>query len=278
MCDAPGVGLICRESYNDPAEVYLRCKQRGMSIVTLTDHDSIDAAESLRSHPDFFLSEEVTCRLPSGTQMHLGVYGLNDRDHLEIQNRRNDFLSLVMYLTERKLFFSVNHIFSGLTGHRELEDFEWFASYVPAFEARNGQMCPQANHSAEILAHRLGKIAIAGSDSHTIAGVARTYTEVPRARTVEEFFGGLRTGHGRLHGAHGSYSKITADIFRITLDMFGEKYWTVVFAPLVALIPVFTVAHWCNELRFSRKWSKTLHDSPHKPRMLLELGPHWERI
>jgi len=166
----PGLNRICRESYNDPAEVYDRLKRMSMSIVTITDHDSIDGAESLRRHPDFFLSEEVTVRMPSGTEMHMGVYGITERDHVEIQRRRNDFVALLMYLTERRLFFSVNHVFSGLTGRREAEDFHWFESYVPAFETRNGQMCPQANESATRLAARLGKIAIAGSDSHTMAG------------------------------------------------------------------------------------------------------------
>src|SRR5271170_4132083 len=210
MCNTPGLTRICRESYNQPEDVYRRCKQRGMSIVTVTDHDSIEAAEMLRKYPDFFLSEEVTVRMPSGTELHLGVYGIVERDHVEIQRRRNDFIALLMYLTERKLFFSVNHVFSGLTGRRAEEDFSWFASYVPAFETRNGQMWQEANTSAARLAARLGKIAIAGSDSHTIAGVGKTFTEVPGARTVEEFFAGLRNGKGKVHGEHGSYFKLTA--------------------------------------------------------------------
>ncbi len=41
----PGLRRICRESYNDPAEVYDRLKRLGMCIVAITDHDSIDAAE-----------------------------------------------------------------------------------------------------------------------------------------------------------------------------------------------------------------------------------------
>ena len=134
MCTIPLLNKVCRECYNDPREVYETLKQRGMDLVTVTDHDSIDAAESLRSHPDFFLSEEVTVRMPSGTEMHMGVYGITERDHVEIQRRRNDFIALLMYLTERKLFFSANHVFSGLTGRREEEDFTWFESYVPAFE------------------------------------------------------------------------------------------------------------------------------------------------
>src|SRR5712691_4910701 len=115
MFTVPGLNRSCRESYNDPAEVYDRLKQMSMSIVTITDHDSIDGAEALRRHPDFFLSEEVTVRMPSGTEMHMGVYGITERDHAEIQRRRNDFIALLMYLTERKLFFSANHVFSGLT-------------------------------------------------------------------------------------------------------------------------------------------------------------------
>jgi len=50
MFDAPGLSRICRESYNDPTEVYQRLKRLGMSIVTITDHDSIDAVETLRRY------------------------------------------------------------------------------------------------------------------------------------------------------------------------------------------------------------------------------------
>src|SRR3981189_714595 len=213
MFTAPGLDRICRESYNNPAEVYDRLKRMSMSIVTITDHDSIDGAEALRRHTDFFLSEEVTVRMPSGTEMHMGVYGISERDHAEIQRRRNDFIALLMYLTERKLFFSVNHVFSGLTGRRDAEDFNWFASYVPAFETRNGQMWPEAKPSCARLAGGMGKIAIAGSDAHTMAGVGRTFTEVRGARTVEEFFSGLRAGQGLVHGEHGTLRRLTADVF-----------------------------------------------------------------
>src|ERR1700749_787160 len=170
MCSTPGLGHVCRESYNDPAEVYDRAKSVGMSGVTITDHDSGDAAEVLRRHADFFLSEEVTVKLPSGTEMHLGVYGVTERDHTEIQKRRRDFIALVMYLTERKLFFSVNHVFSGLTGRREEEDFSWFASYAPAFEVRNGAMWSEANFSAARLAKKWGKVGLGGGGADTPGG------------------------------------------------------------------------------------------------------------
>lgn len=278
VCKTPILDRICLESYNQPDEVYARCRRLGMSLVTLTDHDSIDAAEALRRHPDFFLSEEVTCVMPSGTEMHLGVYHISERDHQEIQRRRKDFIALVMYLTERKLFFSVNHVYSGLTGPRTAEDFLWFASYSPAFETRNGQMHPGANRCAERFAKNLGKIAIGGSDSHAIRGVAQTYTEVGGARSVEEFFQGLRAGRGRVHGAHGSYARLTADVFCIAREMFLDNPATLALLPLGVLLPVVTAGHWLNEIRFFRKWSVLLGRNEARPRMLWELVQGWESV
>lgn len=270
-CTTPGLDKVSLESYNRPLAVYDRCKQLGMSLVTLTDHDSIEGCESLRRNRDFFVSEEITCRMPSGSEMHLGVYDITDRDHVEIQRRRTDFVSLVMYLSERKLFYSVNHVFSGLTGHRDPDDFAWFISYAPAFETRNGQMWSRANRSAEKFARRNGKIPIAGSDSHTMSGVGLTYTEVRGAKTIAEFFAGLRARQGRVRGLHGSYAKITRDVFHIAGQVFREKPYTLAALPLTVLIPAITAAHWFNEIRFCNKWSELLQTSERAPRMLWEL-------
>ena len=112
------------ESYSAPSDVYSTLRKRGMDLVTLTDHDSIAGGEELRKHPDFFLSEEVTCRMPSGTYAHVGVYDLSERQHAEIARRKNDIIRLVAYLSEQRLFFTVNHVFSSLTGRRNADDYE----------------------------------------------------------------------------------------------------------------------------------------------------------
>jgi predicted metal-dependent phosphoesterase TrpH len=276
MFNAPGLKHLCQECYSEPLEVYDLLKQRGMSAITITDHDSIEGSETLRSHPDFFLSEEVTVRMPSGTEMHLGVYNLAERDHTEIQRRANDFIALLMYLTERKLFFSVNHVFSGLTGRREAEDFAWLESYVPAFETRNGQMWRKANQSAANLAARFGKIAVAGSDAHALSGVGLTYTEVPGARTADDFFAGLRAGWGRVAGDHGSYSRLTADVFSIIGSFLANKPWTAMLAPVALLVPVFSAAHWMNEIRFCRKWNAAMEHGPTRKRKPWDIDPRFE--
>ena len=273
MCNTPLLERFCKESYNRPDQVYARCKQLGMSIVTLTDHDSIDAAEILRRHKDFFLSEEVTCRMPSGTEVHIGVYDLTERHHVEIQRRRADFVSLVMYLTEQKLFFSVNHVFSGLTGKRDEDDFHWFASYVPAFEILNGQMWQKANRHARAMAKKLGKIAIGGSDSHAMRGVGLTFTEVPGAQTVEDFFAGLRARRGKVRGADGSFAGLTADVFSITKELFQEKPAILALSPLTVLIPLITAGHWVNEILFCRKWAAHFQEQTKTRRMLWDLYP-----
>jgi len=272
MLGTPVLNRFCRESYNDATAVYERLKALGMAIVTITDHDSIDGAEALRKNPDFFLSEEVTVRMPTGTEVHIGAYDIRERDHVEIQRRRNDFISLVMYLSERKLFFSVNHVFSGLTGRRDERDFDWFASYVPALEARNGQMCAHAKIEGANLAARFGKVVIAGSDSHTIAGVGLTHTEVPGARTVEEFFAGLIQGRGRIHGVHGGYAKLTADVFSVVSSLVQDKPWTLAISPLAVLVPFFTLGHWLNELHFSRKWAAILEGRERRTKFLWDVG------
>jgi predicted metal-dependent phosphoesterase TrpH len=275
MCNTPGLARVCKESYNDPAEVYARSKQLGMSMVTITDHDSIEAADALCKYADFFISEEVTVEMPTGTQIHLGVYAITEKDHAEIQRRRNDFIALLMYLTERKLFFSVNHVFSGLTGRRDEEDFNWFASYVPAMEVRNGQMWHEANTNAERLAERLDKIAIAGSDSHTLSGVARTFTEVPGARTVEEFFSGLRARRGIVHGEHGRYMKLTVDIYRFVGSVLLENPLAAFLLPLTVLVPAVTAMHWLNEIRFSKQWAARLEGKT-KRRLLWDMDSGFE--
>jgi predicted metal-dependent phosphoesterase TrpH len=254
MCTVPVLNRICRESYNDPLEVYHLLKQRGMNLVTVTDHDSIDAVERLRQYPDFFLSEEVSCRTTRGTDLHVGVYGITERNHVELARRREDFPSFLAYCDEQRLLFSVNHVFSGLTGRRTEEDFLEFALRFPAVETRNGAMLAQANRCAADFAQTIRKAVVAGSDAHTLAGLGRTYTEVPGARTAKEYLDGLRQGHATVAGESGSYSKLTKAVWSIGLDPMEERRWTIILAPLLVLVPLVTVVNLVMELGFAARW------------------------
>ena len=261
MCTVPLLNRICRESYNDPREVYAVLKRKGMDLITLTDHDSIGGGEALRGYSDFFLSEEVTCRMPSGTQVHVGVFDITERQHIEIQRRRDDFVCLLAYLTERRLLFSVNHIFSSLTGRRALDDFAWFEAYAPALEIHSGQMQPFHNRQAAQLARRLCKAGLGGSDSHTLCSLGVAYTEVPGARTKDDFLVGLRAKTALVQGTSGGYIRLTRDVLWITAKMFQERPWTLLFSPLALLLPVVMVATFVEEALFARRWSARVNAS-----------------
>jgi predicted metal-dependent phosphoesterase TrpH len=254
MCGVPLLGAVCRESYNDPHAVYEKLKRLGMDLVTVTDHDSIGAVEALRSRPDFFLSEEVTCKLPTGTELHVGVYDIGERDHIELERRRKDFESLLAYLDERGLFYSANHVFSSLTGRRVIEDFELFATAFPAIETRNGHMLACANSSAALLADRSARAEVGGSDAHAMRSVGCAYTVVPGARDKREFLEGLRRGRGRVRGQVGGIWKLTRDVLAIGGNMVRENPWTLPIAALGVAVPPVILGNYMVENVFARWW------------------------
>jgi len=255
MCTVPVLSRICRESYNDPLEVYATLKRRGMDLVTITDHDSIDAAESLRRYPDFFLSEEVSCETPGGTQFHMGVYDITEKQHMELQQRRIDFFSLMAYLREQDLFFSLNHMYSGLTGRRTVADFELFKFHFPAVETRNGQLIASLNEAAAAYAERLAVAPVAGSDAHSLSSLGSTSTEVRAARDAQEFLTGLRYGRGVAVGESGGYRKLTRAVFEIAGAMMLERKWALALSPIAVFIPLATLGCWLREIAFGQRWT-----------------------
>jgi predicted metal-dependent phosphoesterase TrpH len=256
MCTVPVLSRVCLESYNEPQALYTLLKRRGMDLVTVTDHDSIDAVEELRRYPDFFLSEEVTCTMPSGTEMHAGVYGITERDHIELQRRRHDIESLLAYAVENGLFVTVNHVYSSLTGSRVEDDFTRFALDFHGIETLNGQMLKRSNRLAAEFAARFNKPVIGGSDSHTLGGVAKTFTEVPDVRDAREFLAGLRRGQGVAMGEHGDYLKLTSAVLSIGGTLVCDVPWMALFAVLFAAAPVVTMAHYFRELAFAWHWGR----------------------
>ncbi len=261
MCTLPVLKAFCRECYSPPEAVYQELKRKGMNLVTVSDHDSIDAAEVLRRHEDFFLSEEVTCRMPNGNELHIGVYDLTERQHVEIQRRRNDLPRLVAYLDAQQLFYSVNHAFSGLTGRRSLEDFDWMDSAFPAVEVVNGHVLERCNRLARRMAEYSGKVMLGGSDAHTLESLGTACTYVEGARNKAEFLEDLRRGRGRVEGGSGRFWKLTRDVWQICGALLNEKPLARVLAPLVLAVPVVTMLNYCMEDLFARRW-----------------GPRWEQL
>jgi hypothetical protein len=112
---------------------------------------------------------------PSGSEAHIGVYDISERQHVEIQRRRNDAPALLSFLDEQRILFSINHAFSGLTGRGEVGDYEWFERAFPCIETLNGAMVARANEPAAQCAALRNKPVIGGSDAHPLAVSAGIY-------------------------------------------------------------------------------------------------------
>jgi predicted metal-dependent phosphoesterase TrpH len=86
----PVLDHLGRECYSDPLEVYERARLRGMDLVTLTDHDTVEGAMRLAHLRECFLSEELTVHLEGGRQLHVNVFGIAEPQHAQLQARRRD--------------------------------------------------------------------------------------------------------------------------------------------------------------------------------------------
>ena len=56
--------LGCPECFTEPAEVYRIARQKGMDLVTITDHNNISGSAEIAHLPGTFISEEVTTYFP----------------------------------------------------------------------------------------------------------------------------------------------------------------------------------------------------------------------
>lgn len=227
------LSLIMRESYNTPEGVYRLAKSRGMDLVTITDHDQISGALSIAHFPDVIIGCEVTGVFPQDrVRVHLNVFGMSERQHREIQRLRHDVLELLPYLKREQLYTSLNHVASGINGPITAAHVASLLPWVDALETTNGSRLPAQNLTAECIAQAARKPGIAGSDAHTRRGIARTWTEVPGARTREEFMEGLWDGRCVIGGRQGNYFTLAEDMLHFAVSFYAERAMNLVKRPL----------------------------------------------
>jgi predicted metal-dependent phosphoesterase TrpH len=216
--------LRSRDCYSSPRDVYRVARRRGMDIVTVTDHDSIDGwRELMDAYPDaldILPGEEVSCRVPdSDIEVHLGVYGITERLHAEIQPLRGNVFDVIARLRESRTFFALNHLLYFYRWQVPLESYLQLLSVVPALEVRNGTMLAVHNQLLERVCQ--GGIApsvplarVAGSDAHTLRRIGRTWTEAP-GTTAADFLASISAGLGRPGGSHGTVTTVAGDTYGV---------------------------------------------------------------
>src|SRR6202140_43038 len=221
-----------RDCYNAPEDVYRIAKERGMSFVTLTDHVSIDGAlYLLNKHPDmtdFFIGEEVETYFPETNQrIHVGVWGLTEAQHREIQRLRPDIRELIPYMKSQRMIFGVTHLFQNyrmknVAARYIAELLEMF----DIFEALNGAMASFHNKMVAQLVNSVQKggrraSMIGGSDAHTLKHVAKVHT-VSKGETASEFLENIRKGDCFAWGSEMRFPELIADIYLLTIAYNGQ--------------------------------------------------------
>jgi hypothetical protein len=213
--------------------VYRLAKQRGMDLVTITDHDQISGAMALSHYPDVIVGCEVTGVFPGdGVRVHLNVFGITERQHREIQKLRTDVIELLPYLKREHLFTSLNHVASGVNGPITAPHVAALLPWVDALETNNGSRLPVQNLTAQCIAEASRKTGIAGSDAHTRRGIGRTWTEVPGATTRQEFMDGLWDGRCVIGGRQGSYFTLAEDMLHFAVGFYSERFRNLIRQPL----------------------------------------------
>ena len=216
--------LRARECYATPEDVYRVAKARGMDLVCITDHDSIDGClEFLDRHPDapdFITGEEISCLVPDapGLRVHLGALGMTEAVHREAQRLRGNVFDTAAYLRREQVFAVVNHLFMLFDDQMAVESYVRQAlALAPGLETRNGAMIAEHNEFIAALAAPLraaggSTVAIGGSDAHLLRYVGTTYTEAP-GTTREEFLANLIEGRTQVGGAHGGHRRLLVEIY-----------------------------------------------------------------
>jgi glycosyltransferase involved in cell wall biosynthesis len=237
----------CPESYAEPAQQYALCKARGMSLVTLTDHDTVAGGLTLIDRPDFFLSEEVTGVFPeTGCIMHVLAWNITQAQHEGIQAARLDIYRLCEYLNRERIAHGLAHPLLSPNWRMDAETFEKVLLLFPTLEGINGltdrriepdlttileRLTPEIMVALSVkhgltpvgtMPHR--KALTAGSDDHTNRRSGMVCTEIRGASLgPAEFIGRCVAGEARLVGTQAHLNTMAMSVKHTTYHHLKQR-------------------------------------------------------
>jgi glycosyltransferase involved in cell wall biosynthesis len=246
------------ESFTDPERLYRVCKRRGMTFVTISDHNTLAGALRIAHLPDTFLSVEVTTRFPEDdVPLHVLVWNLTEEDHSDLQPYRPSVYELVAFLRARGLAHGLAHPLYRMGPPLTPSHVERLMLLFGVWEGRNGARPKESNVLAcrlaaaatglylEKLAERhgiepthRGPIALTGgSDDHGALDIAATWTDA-EVGSLEEFLCAVACGLAVPAGEHGSTQKLAHAVAGLFLNAYrasGRPLPQVLDGPVTAL-------------------------------------------
>lgn len=239
--------LGANESYIEPEFVFRQAKARGMTYVTLTDHNRIEGAQRLlERHPgEVFLGVESTAYFPEdGCKVHVLVYGLTESEFQDVQHLRQDIYQLRDFLRSRDLACSVAHATYSENGKIDLPHLEKLILLFDVFEAINGTRNRMNNQGwtevltrltpgqIEVLRRRHGiepwsetpwlKGFTGGSDDHAGFFIGQTHT-ASESEGIPGFLEALKRKRTVAVGRHNDYRSFAFALYKIAYDFSKAK-------------------------------------------------------
>lgn len=238
--------LGCPESFTDPVHLYRIAKKRGMSAVTITDHNTIEGSLEIAHLPDTFVSEEVTTYFPDdGCKLHVLVYNIDQKRHEDIQRVRENVFDLTAYLRESRITHVLAHPLFSINGKLSIEHFEKCLLIFKNFEL-NGARNEEQNRCLELVLstltpekmeqlaekHNLTPSSIfpwvknltGGSDDHSSLTIARRYTEVESAKCAEQFLRGIEQNEAKVAGPGSTPKTLAHNVYSVAYQFYQHKF------------------------------------------------------
>ena len=238
--------INCPESFTEPLMIYQLARKKGMSHVTITDHNKISGALEIAHLPHVFVSEEITTYFPEDRcKVHVLAYGITESQHDDIQHLRNNIYELIAYLRLEKIFHAVAHPLYAVNDRLSPNHFEKMLVLFNVFE-KNGARSDHLNNCLEAMVLQLNtddieliankhdlppfgqtpwvKRLIGGSDDHSSLNIARSYTEVDGANSLKSLIYGINEGKAAVHAKPATPKTLAHNLYGIAYQFYHQKF------------------------------------------------------
>jgi glycosyltransferase involved in cell wall biosynthesis len=242
------------ESYTEPEVIYNILKNRGMDLVTITDHNSIKGCLKLKEkYPnDTFISVESTAHFPEDDcKVHILIYNIDEKIFSEIQKIRYDIYQLRDFLLENSVTHSVAHALYSVNGRLSANHVEKLILLFNTFEGINGCRGEIYNKTIMGMLTSLTKEDIerlyakykidpmgntpwkkgftGGSDDHAGMLLGKTHTFSEASLDIDSFMDNIKNCKTLPIGSSANFYTLAFNIYKIAYD-FSSKNKTINFA------------------------------------------------
>ncbi len=238
--------IDCPESFTEPLQLYDIAKRRGMTHVTITDHNSIGGAMEIAHLPGTFISEEVTSYFPEdGCKVHVLALDISESQHGEIQKLRKNIFDLIAYFFRENIFNIIAHPLYAVNDRLTADHFERLLLLFKNFELNGARNSRENQTLRNILngltteaIHRLAekhefvpmfpnphqKRLFGGSDDHSSLNIARTYTEFLGDHDAGTELSALTGNPVTVHATAPSPQTMAHNLYGIAWQFFRHKF------------------------------------------------------